>query len=53
MRGKGRKEIGGGVGVSFGWGCGSGGVEVDIDVSFEGKGGFVRRRVTGRQRVGS
>ena len=53
LRGKGRKEIGGDVGVSFGWGCGNGGVEVDIDVSFEGKGGFVRRRVTGRQRVGS
>ena len=46
-----RKEISGGVGVSFGWGCGNDGV--DVGVSFEGKGGFVRQRVIGRQRVGS
>ena len=46
-----RKEISGGVGVSFGWGCGSN--DVEVSVSFEGKGEFVRQRVTGRQRVGS
>ena len=46
-----RKEISGVVGVSFGWGCGSN--DVDVSVSFEGKGEFVRQRVTGRQRVGS